>query len=187
MALLGVGLFFISYPVGGGVYLGIAFLLSQAADLYAPELAGTSAFRHLLSGAGYESGASWVDAVIRTVEEILASREASQRNVGIWLVERVNQYIEQHYAEDITLATLAEEVHYSPSYLSRFYKNHTGRNLMTAISSVRINHAKTMLTKTNLKIGDIAAQCGFCSTKYFNQVFKRFTDLSAAQYREQNT
>lgn len=166
---------------------GIAFLLSQAADLYAPELAGTSAFRHLLSGAGYESGASWVDAVIRTVEEILASREASQRNVGIWLVERVNQYIEQHYAEDITLATLAEEVHYSPSYLSRFYKNHTGRNLMTAISSVRINHAKTMLTKTNLKIGDIAAQCGFCSTKYFNQVFKRFTDLSAAQYREQNT
>lgn len=164
---------------------GVAFLLAQAASLYAPELMGNSAFRRLLNGQGYEDGESWVADVIRTVEDILDHRAASQRNMGIWLVERINQYIEQHFAEDITLAALADEVHYSPSYLSRFYKTHTGKNLMAAISGVRIAHAKTLLTKTNLKISDIAAQCGFCSTKYFNQVFKRMTDVSAVQYRDQ--
>ena len=166
-------------------FTGIAFLLAQAASLYAPELLAHSAFRRLLNGQGYDDGEAWVTDVIRTVEDMLERRDASQRDMGIWLVQRINQYIEQHFAEDITLATLADEVHYSPSYLSRFYKTHTGKNLMAAISGVRIAHAKTLLTKTNLKISDIATQCGFCSTKYFNQVFKRMTDVSAVQYRDQ--
>lgn len=172
---------------GSAPVAGVAFLLSQAASLYAPGLMGTSAFRRLLSGQGYDSGDAWVAEVVRAMGDILDSREASQRSMGVWLVERINQYIEQHFAEDITLAALAGEVHYSPSYLSRFYKTHTGKNLMTAISGVRIAHAKTLLTTTNLKISDIAAQCGFCSTKYFNQVFRRMADVSAAQYRERGS
>lgn len=164
----------------------MAFFVTQAAGLYSSDQAMHSSLRKLMNCEGYETGAQWVADMIRMIEDILNNRDASQRSMSIWLVERINQYIEQHYAEDITLAALADEVHYSPSYLSRFYKTHTGQNLMAHISGVRIAHAKALLAKTNLKISEIAAQCGFCSTKYFNQVFKRTMDISAVQYREQH-
>ena len=163
---------------------GVAFLLSQAANLYAPDMMHTSEFRRLISCIGYDAGDEWVSDVMKTMEDILESREGSKKNMNDWLIERIHQYIEQHYSEDVTLAALAEEVHYSPSYLSRFYKAQTGTNIMTTINNVRIYHAKTLLTTTSLKLSDIAVQCGFCSTKYFNQVFRRITNVSAMQYRK---
>ena len=163
---------------------GVAFLLSQAANLYAPDMMHTSEFRRLIACIGYDAGDEWVSDVMKTMEDILESREGSKKNMNDWLIERIHQYIEQHYSEDVTLAALADEVHYSPSYLSRFYKAQTGTNIMTTINNVRINHAKTLLTTTSLKLSDIAVQCGFCSTKYFNQVFRRITNVSAMQYRK---
>ena len=49
---------------------------------------------------------------------------------------------------------------------------------------VRIAKAKELLSHTNLKVNEIAARTGFCSSKYFNRVFKKATGISAAQYRE---
>ena len=81
---------------------------------------------------------------------------------------------------------LADEVHYSPAYLSRFYKANTGTNVMTHLYNVRIGKAKELLENSNDKVSDIAVKTGFCSTKYFNRVFKKMTGLSPAQFRRES-
>ena len=163
----------------------VGFLLLETAKMYAPHYAEQPKFKALVSCFGYERGQAWLDDVMDAMSSILQARDTSQQKNGTWLVERINQYIEQHYAEDITLTTLADIMHYSPSYLSRFYKLNTGVNLMSHVYDVRIANAKSLLTKTNLKIPEIAANTGFCSSKYFNRIFKKAVGISAMQFREQ--
>lgn len=165
----------------------VALLLGEAARLYDPALLEIPAFQRLMEGSGNDTGAQWVERVLQAVAAIRETRASMKRDMGAWLVERVNQYVESHYSEDITLTILADEMHYSPSYLSRFYKQHTGKNVMSYVYAVRLNKAKALLVSTGCKTGEIAAACGFCSTKYFNQVFRKATGVSAAQYREENT
>lgn len=162
----------------------IGYLLTETTKMYAPEYIGSAEFQAMRQCVGFASGTEWLESVFAAVENILASNESSKENKGAWLVQRVDQYIEQHYAEDITLTALAEIMHYSPSYLSRFYKTSTGTNLMNRVYDVRIAKARELLSHTNLKVNEIAARTGFCSSKYFNRVFKKATGISAAQYRE---
>ena len=56
---------------------------------------------------------------------------------------------------------------------------------MTHLYNVRIGKAKELLENSNDKVSDIAVKTGFCSTKYFNRVFKKLTGLSPAQFRRQ--
>lgn len=163
----------------------VGYLLLEAAKLYAPHYTEKPSFRDIIAVKGYTHGQRWVEDVIKVVEEMLDERSTSQQKRGIWLVERIQQYTEQNYAQDLTLSDLAEKFHYSPSYLSRFYKMSTGVNLMSYIYNVRITHAKMLLCRTNLKISDIAAQTGFCSAKYFNRVFKKTVGIPASQFRQE--
>lgn len=107
--------------------------------------------------------------------------------MGQWLVRRIDAFIQAHYQEDISLTLIAADTHYSPAYISRFYKMHTGKNILNHLNEVRINAARQLLVGTNLKISDIAAQTGFCSAKYFNQSFKKQTGLTPAEFRSTAT
>lgn len=164
----------------------MSFLLSEAAALLCPQMLRQEEFMRLLRCEGIDSGAQWVAAVCSALEGIMTHRDESQKNMGRWLIEYINQYVEANYDKDITLTMLADEVHYSPAYISRLYKQETGQNLLQHIVGVRIAHARRMLTETSMKLSEIALQCGFCSTKYFNQVFRRNVGMSATQYREEN-
>ena len=126
---------------------------------------------------------AWIDALCGYLSDIRHSREESWKSREAWLIVRINQYIEQHYQEDLTLTLLAEEMHYNPAYLSRFYKANTGVNLMTHLYSVRIQKARELLLSSNDKVSDIARKTGFCSTKYFNRVFKKVVGISPSQFR----
>ena len=114
-------------------------------------------------------------------------RAAAQQDMGQWLVRRIDAFIQAHYQEDISLTLIAADTHYSPAYISRFYKMHTGKNILNHLNEVRINAARQLLIGTNLKISDIAAQTGFCSAKYFNQSFKKQTGLTPAEFRSTAT
>lgn len=164
----------------------MAFLLSEAATLLEPEKMRDPGFIRLLRCEGFSTGEQWVQSMENALLSIINHRDESQKNVDRWLIKYINQYVEENYANDITLTLLADQVHYSPAYISRVYKQETGKNLLQHIVGVRIAYARQMLTQSSMKLSEIAQRCGFCSTKYFNQVFKRNMGMSAAQYREEN-
>ncbi|MFD0715962.1 response regulator [Paenibacillus sp. GCM10027626] len=100
------------------------------------------------------------------------------------LVERIHQYIDEHLGGDLSLARIAEAVYFNPSYLSRFYKQLTGRNISEAINTAKSAAAQTMLGDTSLKVNEIALKLGFESPSYFTAFFRKMTGSTPQEFRE---
>lgn len=99
-------------------------------------------------------------------------------------VEYTLNYILKNYQNNITLQEIADKVNYSPGYLSLLFKQETGTNFIDYLNRYRINKAKSLLKDTNYKNYEIAYKVGYQDEKYFYQVFKKYTGLTASQYRE---
>ncbi|MFC0215707.1 response regulator [Paenibacillus chartarius] len=100
-------------------------------------------------------------------------------------IEAVLRYIDEHYAQPITLGKAAEQVYLSPPYLSSLFKARTGKSFIDYVTERRIEEAKKRLAYTDEKIVSIADSTGFANIRHFNRVFKTFTQLTPKQYREQ--
>lgn len=92
-------------------------------------------------------------------------------------------YLEEHLTEELSLASVAERLHFHPNYLSSLLKRKTGLSYSGFLQQIRMRRAQTMLTQSDLKVQSIAAQCGFRDVSYFNRVFKKEFEISPEQYR----
>ena len=101
-------------------------------------------------------------------------------------VEAVKQYIEVHYADDLSLELLAAKVYLSPHYLSSIFKKQTGCGLNKYMKNVRMLKAKDLLTNTHLKISQICSAVGYNNISYFCQNFRDFYGHTPEKYRQFN-
>ena len=92
-------------------------------------------------------------------------------------------YISEHYQEDINLDSVSQAIYVSPSYLSTCFSQTMGVGFVQFLHQTRIDHAKELLRNTNLKINEIAKAVGYSNSKYFAQVFKKFTQRTPGEYR----
>ncbi|MDQ6421349.1 response regulator [Paenibacillus sp. LHD-117] len=99
------------------------------------------------------------------------------------LIEQIHHYIHEHLSGDVSLTAIADEMHFNPSYLSRYYKQITGHNLFDYIQSTKMNVAINLMMTTSLKLNEIAVKAGFDSPSYFTTFFKKMTGLSPQEYR----
>ncbi len=99
------------------------------------------------------------------------------------LILSVKNYIDQHYAEELSLEFLADQVHLSCSYLSKLFKKELGQNLSTYILNVRLDHAKALLRTTDRKTYEIAESVGISDPVYFSRLFKKATGCTPKDYR----
>lgn len=102
----------------------------------------------------------------------------------IWLTIT---YIQEHYAENITLEDLSRVADRNPQYLSAVFSKTCGMSLKEYITSLRIKDAKNLLRSTGLPIGEIAIKLGYQDAKYFSRVFQRLTGKSPREYRNAST
>ena len=99
-------------------------------------------------------------------------------------VLKVKNYINQHYQDEIRLATLAGIAGMSPSAFSRFFKLHTGRNLSEYIIDMRLGYATRKLVDSTHSIAEIGFSCGFNNLSNFNRIFKKKKGCSPSEFRE---
>lgn len=100
-------------------------------------------------------------------------------------VQRIIDYIENHYSEDITLDGLEQELHLSKHYLARIFKEWTGTTIFHFLYHRRINQAKTLFSmKEHLSVSDAAKHVGFKHLAHFSRVFKQFEGCSPDHYRK---
>lgn len=101
-------------------------------------------------------------------------------------VERLRgilMYIEEHYAEDLSLEETAERFHFSRTYFTRFFKNYTGLTFKEYLTRYRLEKARGLLLDTDLTVTDIAMQCGFSDSRRFILSYKKFFGTTPLQYR----
>ena len=97
----------------------------------------------------------------------------------------IEQYIDEHFREDITLQTLCDLTFLNKHYLAHSFKKYKGVPPITYLIQVRIAEAKFLLETTNHTISTIAYITGFSSQSYFSQIFKKETGKSPIQYRKE--
>lgn len=103
------------------------------------------------------------------------------------LVRKAMDYIEHHYAHDISLDLVAAHVHLSPAYLSRIFNKKTDTSFSEYLTQVRLKEAKQRLRMSNETIDQIAAVTGFRSNSYFSAVFKKHEGITPSEYRASHT
>ena len=83
--------------------------------------------------------------------------------------------LETKFRKNRTLSELAEEVGLSRSRLAELFNLEAGYSIHKFLTKVRVRHAKTLLSHSDLPIGDIALECGFATIQHFSRVFKEVT------------
>ncbi len=98
---------------------------------------------------------------------------------------KVIAYINEHFTDSISSATLSAMFGYDEAYFCRKFKAGTGITVMKYIRLLRLEQARRMLRETVQPISSIATVCGFSDGAYFSNCFKKHYGLTAAQWREQ--
>ena len=106
------------------------------------------------------------------------------KNSGFSLeVSQAISYIEKHYDSKISLASIADYVGLSSSYLCRVFKEETGLNINTYINNLRMSKAVVLLGNKNSYIKEVAVSVGFDDQLYFSRLFKKYYGVTPSQYR----
>ena len=91
--------------------------------------------------------------------------------------------INRNYTKDISLNAIAEYTHTSASYLSRVFKEDTGRCVVEYLNWVRVEHSKQLI-REGVKLNELSKCSGFNSDTYFYTVFKNNTGKTPKEYKE---
>jgi AraC family transcriptional regulator len=104
-----------------------------------------------------------------------------------WQQRIVTAHIEDHLAEQIPLAKLAELVRLSPYHFCRAFKKSFGVPPHRYHANRRIERAKTLLATQRLSVTDIGLTVGFSETSSFSAAFRKTTGLTPIGYRRSFT
>lgn len=99
-------------------------------------------------------------------------------------IELAIRYMEEHFAEAITMNNVAEHLYLNPSYFSKIFHEETGETFSKYLIRLRIDKTKNLLKDSTLKIYEVAQQVGYQDFRHFVKLFKDQEGITPAQYRD---
>ncbi|MCR5362289.1 MAG: AraC family transcriptional regulator [Bacteroidales bacterium] len=98
-------------------------------------------------------------------------------------IRKVENFINEHFKEEIRLHTVADLAGMTPTAFSRFFKIRTGRTLSDYIIDIRLGYAARQLVDTTTSVVEICYQSGFNNVSNFNRIFKKHKGCSPTDFR----
>lgn len=106
-----------------------------------------------------------------------------QRNHGDIEIQKVQDYIEKHYDDKLTIDGLANLINTGRRTFERRFKEATNNTLVEYIQRVRIEAAKKFFEASRKNVSEVMFDVGYTDTKAFRDVFKKVTGLTPIEYR----
>lgn len=138
-------------------------------------LEGISRFRTL------ERLEEWM---VQVIEGIIALKMANNVPLKKDIIVVIKDYILENYNSPISLADLSARFLINPSYLSQLFKQKTGDSYLNFLAQTRINKAKELLERTDLKVLEICQMVGYSDTVHFARLFEKVTGCKPSEYRK---
>lgn len=124
--------------------------------------------------------------VYKDLESLPATRAATREEL-YRRVYRARDFLAASFAENITLNDMAQVACLSPNHFLRTFKHIFRQTPHQYLIDLRLEKAKSLLTKTFCSVTDICMAIGFDSLGSFSSLFRRRTGLSPEQYRKQKS
>lgn len=115
---------------------------------------------------------------------VTSQAEASAAMQRAGRLNRIMDYMQEHFRENISLAELAEREQISPFTLSHLITNLCGISFQEYLNQLRFHEALKLITYSDLGIVDISLETGFSSTRYLNTAFQKMYGCSVREYRK---
>lgn len=103
---------------------------------------------------------------------------------NLLLAQRIQNYLQEHYSERVSLESLAKAMDVSISTLKRVFKEQIGQSMVSYITSLRISKAKRLIREGNHNFTQISDLIGYDSIYYFSAVFKKQTGKTLSEYQK---
>ncbi len=159
------------YPDGVCAAIGISPVYGKGVMIY----------EAALKAVGYASTVIPMGGVY--TEKAYFHGEGKKRNR---FISDVLEYIYGHYAEKLTVKSVAEKLYVSESHLMHEMKEELGTTFNECLKQFRIQRAKTLLKQGGMRVSEVASAVGFTDVRYFGQVFKESTGLTPSEYSDED-
>jgi AraC family transcriptional regulator len=124
-----------------------------------------------------------VSELARRNRENHSADEQNRGGLAAWQRRTINETIEAHLAEPLSLLELAETVRLSPRHFARAFKQSFGQPPHQYQLARRVERAKTLLGRRDMSVTEIAVSLGFSDTSAFSTTFRRFAGGTPRDYR----
>lgn len=183
-------------PGSNLVHLSIKFRYSEIDSDYLPKMATpdpktSDQARALLRSAAdllFDDERQTLSASLKLVEALVAlhaqvteTQQTAREHVHVVTAKR---YMEEHFAEHITLDDLARQAGVVGPHLCRVFKQETGLTPFAYLRNVRLGCAKYWLSQTDEKLGNIAQYTGFGTSQEMGRAFRKQDKMSPRQFRK---
>lgn len=121
------------------------------------------------------------ETIFRLLKRVEAKNTAAETHI---MPEKILEYINEHYTDELSLNFLADKFNISPSYLSKIIKKRCGVGFAGYIAALRIDNAKKLLLTTNKTITDIYTESGFNNRRTFIRTFKAYVGVSPTEFKK---
>jgi len=99
------------------------------------------------------------------------------------LYDYAAQYIEENYAEPLSMQSVCDEIGISQTYLSRLFRKYSDTTFNAFLTRCRMEAAMKLLReKPDLLLRDVAACVGYDDSSYFTKVFHQYTGKTPSQF-----
>jgi two-component system response regulator YesN len=102
------------------------------------------------------------------------------------IINSIKLNIRQHYNKDLNLDLIASKYNISKNYLCHLFKKTTGETYLSYLTAVRMEKAKELLLKTNMKTYEIAEMVGIPNPRYFSRLFKKSVGMLPTDFKNFN-
>jgi AraC family transcriptional regulator len=114
-------------------------------------------------------------------------RAASRGGLAPWQMLRLQDYVDAHLADDLSLRVLAQLVGLSPCHLCRAFKQSAGLTLFEWLRRRRVDHAQQLLLRGDLSIAEVALEAGFSDQSHLTRAFGRTVGTTPAAWQRART
>lgn len=120
-------------------------------------------------------------ALVRALRKLSAEKLTKVNRAGT--IDKLIDYIQHHYAEKLTLESIAKHMGYHPDYINRLMHYHTGQTIYQFLQDFRINKAIRMIRSSELSFSAIAEKTGFINVSHFSHTLKKKTGKTPSEFR----
>ena len=100
------------------------------------------------------------------------------------LIKQIMKHIQHNYSTDLTVEDICKQFGCSRSYFSHTFKKESGKSFREYLIDIRLEHAKRLLTLSNLNITEVAFSVGFSDSNYFTNIFRKKNGIPPLAYRK---